>query len=359
MQRSKSIDTFAKCLRIVSGITFMLAFGAGLSPAGAQQRVTADEWRVYTDKFVEAEGRVVDNANKNITHSESQGYGLLLAYLAGQPADFARIWDFTRKELFVRDDGLAAWRWEPDKSPHISDFNNATDGDILIAYALARAGQDWGETDYMKAAAKITAGILAKTVVRHAGRTILLPGVDGFTAESRSDGPVVNPSYLIFEAFPVLAQLVPSPMWDGLKNDGLDLLRRAQFGPAKLPSEWVSLGGAPRPAKGFDAVFSYNAVRIPLYLVRAGLTEPSLLERVETGMADEAGEPSVIDLNSGKPLEPLADAGYRIIVDAIGCAVRGRPVRQANTRFEPTFYYPATLQLLTLAHLREAHPECL
>ena len=53
---------------------------------------------------------------------------------------FETIFTFTRVELLIRDDGLAAWRWDPAATPRVTDINNATDGDILIAYALGLAG---------------------------------------------------------------------------------------------------------------------------------------------------------------------------------------------------------------------------
>ena len=45
------------------------------------------EWQIYASTFVTADGRIVDNANGNVSHSEGQGYGLLLAALAD---DFER-----------------------------------------------------------------------------------------------------------------------------------------------------------------------------------------------------------------------------------------------------------------------------
>lgn len=338
---------------------FLLVGSSAMIGANPTPHIQEQEWRHYTAKFLEASGRIIDNANGNISHSEGQGYGMLLAYLADQPTDFHRIWTFTRTELLVRDDSLAAWRWEPDKSPHISDMNNATDGDILVAYALALAGRKWGKAEYLKSAARIATAVLSKTVRIYSGRTILLPGVDGFSSESRPDGPVVNPSYLILEAFPVLDDIVPSPFWDTLSNDGLDQIRLARFGPAQLPPEWLALGEGPKPAEGFDPIFSYNAIRIPLYLIRAGNTDKTLLERFRDGITRNHGEVSVVDLKTGNGLEALSDPGYRIIVEAINCVISGKRLQPETTQFAPVNYYPASLQLLTLAYLRGFHPDCL
>ncbi|MEK1927740.1 MAG: glycosyl hydrolase family 8, partial [Rhizobium giardinii] len=163
-------------------------------PAEAQQpMISTEAWQAYKTKFLDPGGRIIDDGNGNISHSEGQGYGLLLSVLAGSPADFELIWTFTRTELVLRNDGLAAWKWSPGAKPHVTDVNNATDGDILIAYALGLAGQQWGRRDYTAAGAAIASAILAKTVVEEGVRTLLLPGAMGFSAGDRRDGPVINP----------------------------------------------------------------------------------------------------------------------------------------------------------------------
>ena len=59
--------------------------GAGAAPTTREiiDRVSRawflGEWRAYLAKFVTPDGRVVDNANGGVSHSEGQGYGLLFA----------------------------------------------------------------------------------------------------------------------------------------------------------------------------------------------------------------------------------------------------------------------------------------
>ena len=329
------------------------------SPALAQQAmINAGAWSAYKAKFLDASGRIVDNGNGNISHSEGQGYGLLLAYLSASPADFEQIWYFTRTELLLRDDGLAVWKWDPNVKPHVTDTNNATDGDMLIAYALALAGTAWKRDDYILAASRMAQSLLAETVVRTDGRTLLMPGAEGFTAADRDDGPVVNPSYWIYEAIPVMAVLAPSDDWKKLSEDGVALLKTMQFGPRKLPAEWVSLRGQPRPAEGFDAEFAYNAIRIPLYLARGGVTDKALLTHLQQGMLQD-GLPTTIDLTTGRPKAVLSDPGYRIVNDVLACVIDGTKLPASALQFAPALYYPSTLQLLGLAYIGEKHPECL
>jgi endoglucanase len=107
------------------------AFSQSLSvqPLKVVGSLSAADWEAYRSRFVEDNGRVVDTANGNISHSEGQGYGLLLALAAADRRSFEQIWNFTFTELLIRDDGLAAWKWDPNGKPRVTDRNNASDGD--------------------------------------------------------------------------------------------------------------------------------------------------------------------------------------------------------------------------------------
>lgn len=89
---------------------------------------------------------------------------------------------------------------------------------MLIAYALALAGTAWKRNDYILAASRMAQALLAETVVHSSGHTLLLPGSEGFAATDREDGPVVNPSYWIYEAIPVMAALAPSDAWQNCRT---------------------------------------------------------------------------------------------------------------------------------------------
>jgi endoglucanase len=347
-----------RCIALIFvGVLTALTVGA---PAVAQQSlVDPGHWQEYKSRFLDRSGRIVDNGNGGISHSEGQGYGLLLAYLSGSSADFEQIWSFTKTELLLRDDGLAVWKWDPKSDPHVTDTNNATDGDILIAYALAMAGSAWNKKEYLASASDMANAVLKKTVVVAAGRTILLPGVQGFGAADRKDGPVINPSYWIFEALPVMKVLAPSDKWDRLKDEGLRLIDALQVGPKKLPPEWASLKSRPQPADGFEPQFSYNALRIPLYMMRAGINDPANLQRFLDNMGGVDGIATTVDLPSGHALEPLSDRGYQIINHIMACVLQGARLPQTDLQFAPELYYPSTLQLLGLALVKERHPDCL
>jgi len=342
-------------------ISTLTLFGllASSWPAAAQQgSLQASLWQTYKSRFLDASGRIVDNGNGGISHSEGQGYGLLLAFLASSPSDFEQIWSFTKTELLIRDDGLAAWKWEPTAQPHVTDVNNAADGDLLIAYALAMAGAAWDRQDYLASAASLARAILENLVVERGGRVLLLPAAAGFDAGERADGPVINPSYWIFEAFSIMAILAPSDQWPRLERDGLELLKTMKFGPRNLPAEWVSLARQPKPAEGFPVEFAYNAVRIPLYLLRAE-SEMGLVKRLQEGMTVDGGLPATINLDSGEAREQLEDPGYSFVNHVVACVTDGTLVPNAARELTSELYYPATLHLLGLSYLVEKHPSCL
>ncbi len=319
-------------------------------------------WRAWKGRFLAPEGRVIDDANGGVSHSEGQGYGLLLALAADDRETFRALWNWTRAHLYVRKDGLASWRWQPGPAPHVRDPNNATDGDLLVAWALAEAGEAWGDPAATAAARRIARAIFAETVVETRFGPTLLPGVTGFGAGARKDAPVVNPSYWVFPAFARLAQLTPDLDWRGVAASGERLLGESRFGPAGLPAEWVSLAGeTPRPADGFAPSFGYNAVRVPLYLA---WSEGGRRERLAPFMARWSGRPggdpamALVDLPSGRDLEPFADSGYRAIAATVACALEGTRFPDDLRGAEVDRYYPTTLRALALIAVNTRHPTC-
>ena len=84
-------------LAIVSLTLTTMASAQSLSvqPVKIAGTISSADWEAYRSRFVEDSGRVVDNANGNISHSEGQGYGLLLALAASDRRSFEQIWSFT------------------------------------------------------------------------------------------------------------------------------------------------------------------------------------------------------------------------------------------------------------------------
>lgn len=326
--------------------------------AGSASVILPTEWTDYLDSFVTEDGRVVDTGNNGISHSESQGYGLVLSVLADDRPSFERIWSFTKTQMLVRDDGLAAWRWDPAATPNLTDTNNATDGDILIAYGLALAGKAWGEEGFIATATSMARTIGSSMLVEIDGMQAILPGAEGFRESSGMRGPVLNPSYWVFEALPVLGDLDPEVNWNEVTEAGIELIRRARVTRSGLPPDWLVLdsSGQVQPAPDFPVEFGYNGVRIPLYLMRAGLN-PVLLDPFRQSVDAEGLHK--IDPVTGDKLEAITEPGYRLIGAAMECVAEGTLVPEELRIMQATSYYAATLQLLLLDYLRRNQPECM
>jgi endo-1,4-beta-D-glucanase Y len=248
-------------------------------PAPPQSSATeADlaEWHAFRTRFITAEGRVVDTANNDISHSEGQGYAMLMAEWANDRATFERLLAWTRGHLSRPRDALFAWRWSP--SPLLPrDSNSATDGDIVIGWALQRAAERWSVPAWRSQAEAIARDILRLTVREVAGRTVLLPGPYGF---EKLEHVVLNPSYYNTPGLRALARLVPSPAWAKLETDGQWLMTVARFGRWELPADWVELNrrsGTVTPAAEWAPRFSWDAIRVPLFQAWAGEGEAPAL----------------------------------------------------------------------------------
>ncbi len=340
-------------------LTILMAIWCSSSMAQNLKRaqIQPDDWQAYKARFVDERGRVIDDANGNISHSEGQGYGLLLSYLANSKPDFDLIWSFTRTEFLLRDDGLAVWKWDPNSKPHVTDSNNASDGDILIAYALSLAASGWGRNDLAATAETMIRTIGKANVIEHQGRLLLLPAVTGFSERDREDGPVINLSYWIFEAFSKFASIDKATDWNRLGKDGLSLIDVARAGPRSLPADWISARTVFKPAKGFPPEFGYNALRIPLYMMRAGITDRRQLGLLRHGMSP--GNVAIVDIPSGSVTETLNDPGYSNVPALIDCVLDKKKLPESVRSFRPTLYYPSTLHLLSLSFVHSQHPECL
>lgn len=311
------------------------------------------EYRAFNERFVQG-GRVVDTGNNNISHSEGQGWSLLLAEAHDDQPTFNRLLAWTLRELRRPGDALSSWRWAPNTPVPVADRNNAADGDIFIAWALLRAARRWQRPELAQRAEAICADLERLCVREVDGRTLLLPAVFGF---EHRDHLVVNPSYYAFPAFVDFAALRgPDSPWMRLHRDGLQLLREARFGRWQLPSDWVRVprgGGRVSPAIGWPPRFSYDAVRVPLYLAWGGLALEPAAQSAARFFA-EPGNPAWTEFQ-GDRLAPYALSGGQRAVARLVTAPGAARVALPSVR-EAQDYYAASLTLLSQLAMRERLP---
>jgi endoglucanase len=333
------------------GTTMLVVRSRATRSAGqpAPDTESAADWQAFVARFVTPEGRVVDTGNGGVTHSEGQGYGLLFAEHFDDRATFDSVLAWTRQGLRRPHDSLHAWRYRPNAAVPVDDLNNATDGDLLIALALLRAGQRWGSQAYTDLGCAIGADILANCVCAVGGATILLPAAFGFTHPGRV---IVNPSYYLFPALATLADYVPDPAWAAVQEDGLRLLRMGRFGRWRLPSDWLEIRAGSldtlTPAQGWPARFSWDAVRVPLNLIWGGLADEPAIAAAAAFWADPGpgGTPAWVDLDTGAFAPYVASRGVAAIAALTRAARSGVNAPALPHVADAEDYYAAALVLL-------------
>lgn len=343
----------------------MPALALAPASAGAQPRsymapsdLQRAEWFAFRDRFMLPEGRIIDTGNQNISHTEGQGWALMSAVRADDRASFNRILEWTVATLRRPQDELFAWRFRPGASNPVDDPNNATDGDLFIAWALLEAGERWGQRERTAQGVAIARDVL-RLLIRQAGPyAVLLPGARGF---ERTDHTVINPSYYAFPAIRALARAVPDPAWLRVAADGVTLMRQGRFGRWGLPPDWLAVSrmdGVLTLPGDWAPRFSYDAVRVPLYMAWVGMgREPGL-----TGPADFWTDPrhrhlpawTDLTTNSTSPYAASPGiAGVAALTMARRPAVAGRPARLVTPGTTvpamPDYYSGALSLLCTLA----------
>jgi endoglucanase len=333
-----------------------LALAALPQVAAAASGTSPDRrsWRLFKARYVTPEGRVVDTGNGGISHSEGQGYGLLLAVAADDRATFEAIWTWT--QLLRRGDELFAWRWDP-AAQAVTDPNIASDGEVLIAWALLRAAERWGEPAFERQALAILRALRGAALRSTDFGPVLLPGLEGF----EHDGALtLNLSYWVFPALAEMARR-DDPVWREVFQAGVLLIRAARFGEHALPSGWIDLEGTRvRPARGFPPQFGYNAIRIPLHLVwaaRAGALSTADAEELLAPMAawfaahaEAPPIPALVDVQSGAVSDyGLGPGGFAISLLARFGLDATRPVRLPPMEMATDYYQSALVLLSELA----------
>lgn len=230
------------------------------------------DWALFKQRFLLPEGRIIDTGHNSISHSEGQSVVMLLAAYYDDRVVFDNIWRWTQRNLQVRQDKLLAWHWSPDCG--LIDINNASDGDLFVAWALLRAHKKWKDPEYLADALEIIQDIRQNLMLETKRGIVLLPGMRGF---KKPEGIVINLSYWVFPALQEIAGVDSASEWQLLQQTGIKLIEEASFGRWGLPPDWILLNNKLAFPAEFLPRFSYDAVRIPLYLLWAKYETVKLL----------------------------------------------------------------------------------
>jgi len=325
-------------------------------------RLPSQDWVIFQENFISPEGRVIDTGNASVSHSEGQGYGLIIAEAYGDRQAFDRIWEWTQKNLQTRpDDKLLSWQWTPDgqNGGAVSDPNNASDGDLLVAWALVRAHRQWGDYKYQQAAAQILTDLAKLNVIDlQDDGLIFIPGTVGFAHDGIF---TLNLSYYVFPAFRELGEAFPSSPWQQLDKSGLALVTKASFGRYGLTPDWIQLAGTVVPAAPAVAVLPAETPATSPTPADAPPAEPTATpedsaqatppaseaapvpETLTLATPSAAEEPAVTPVHAAppSPAESLAQAGQV----------------EVSSKFPPDFGYNAVRIPLHIAWQDPRSPE--
>jgi len=307
---------------IFSGRTTVLILVLLVILSPAAKAVEPGSWSGFKERFITAEGRVIDRYQQKISHSEGQGYSMLLAVSFNDRKTFSQLWQWTREHLQVRrTDALCAWSWGKRANDELApiDYNNATDGDICIAWALLLAREQWKAPAYEDAGRRLLASISDHLLLERYGRTLVLPGYYGFTFP---DHLVLNPSYWVLPAFRVFGRADDPVLWNRVHEHSLQLLKQNAYGRWQLPPDWLQLSKngtalfADKPP-----LFGYEAIRILLWAAWDNSLDmvPGVLPLLD--LVTSSGKlPMTINLTNNQAADQEASAGFLAI--AAFCAER-------------------------------------
>ena len=316
--------------------------------------VGSADWSAYKQSFISSDGRVMDFFKDTMSHSEGQGYGMLLATMNDDRATFDQLLKWTTDNLQVRRDALLAWSWgkRPNGDWSVMDYNNASDGDILVAFALLKAADRWNHPPYREAAASIIRAIRTQLLVTLNDFQLIAPAHFGFNGTA---GNVFNTGYLILPAFAGFSQVDDEGFWKRILKDSQELLDKSFFSRLKLPADWVALeDGKVSVVCSRSPFFGYEAIRVPLYLAWNGDRERMALFSDYLKFVERAGYlPNRVNLIDGSVEVDEAPAGFYAIIGLCAERLGYGPLAQkliqeatAKVMREPKNYFSNTLYLL-------------
>ncbi|MCC5969272.1 MAG: glycosyl hydrolase family 5 [Pararhodobacter sp.] len=363
MKRRQFLTTASAGLALGAGVSTLTS---ALASAAAHARQPGlphplwPLWQAWRSAHLDFSGRVIDAPQRLASHSEGQGYGMVLASEFGDADAFRRMDDWTQANLAIRPDALLAWRWLPDIPQRVPDLNNASDGDLFYAWALLRGAERFNRPELRARATEIASDLVRKCVAARPdrpGTPVLLPAEQGFITR---EGIIFNPSYIMPLALRELASATGESRLEQVAQSGLDLM--ADLSRGGLVPDWLEItASGPRPAADFSFDTGYEALRVPLFLVWSGEAAHPALREMTAAMAQvPAGQAAtVIDSRSGEVLEMSTHQGYRAVAALTSCVSR-QGVGAPLPPFAPSQpYYPATLHLFALMVQSRFFPSCL
>lgn len=246
-------------------------------------------WESYANKFLDAQGRVIEHGAADRSTTEGQAYAMFFALVANDRPRFDKLVQWTEINMAQGDLTLhlPAWEWgkADDGSWRVLDANPAADADLWMAYALEEAGRLWHNERYSKLGSLIADRVAEQEIVPvPAVGVTLLPGAKGFHPDDKTW--YINPSYMPPQLLSYFAHRKPGSSWTRVA-DSLPYVAAAKTGwamdwmradgKAVLPSAAPAAAQENKPEAA--VVGSYDAIRVYLW---SGIADPHTSGAKET-----------------------------------------------------------------------------
>ncbi len=207
--------------------------------------------------------RVVNVGLNDATVSEGQGYGMLIAALAKDPATFRGLWQYAAHYL----DANGLMNWEISSTGSVIGATSATNGDETMAEGLLIAGAQWPGHGYHRAGVAMANAIYAHDLI--AGTLLIGPG-DGW-GSSNTD---IAPGYIAPYAYQMFAQATGNKGWTQVLSANEQwLASTGANGTTGLMPDWESTSGSavvPAGSQNSAQAHEYyaNAASNPIWLAQ-------------------------------------------------------------------------------------------
>ncbi len=324
-------------------------------------------WVAFRDKFIQADGRVIDFNADNHSTSEGQAYALFFALVANDRQSFERVLDWARANLAGGDltARLMAWHWgkKSDGSWGVLDANAASDADLWLSYTLYQAAHIWHDNK-LRSIAELLQARIEKELIIHVPEIgpVLLPGPQGFAL--KSGGWKLNPSYMPLQVLAGLQREAPKGPWKALARSTLAMMDAVT--PQFIVADWVAL----RPQQGFvldkevGVNGSYDAIRNYLWAGMLSAQDPlrnKLLARMKGMLAllEKNIVPHKLDASNGAQADGSGPLGFSaallpfLAANGATSALERQKVRISSGGGVPIIYYEQALALFAAGFLEQ------
>lgn len=266
-------------------------------------------WESYANKYLDAQGRVIDHGAEDRSTTEGEAYAMFFALVANDRARFDKLVEWTEVNMAQGDLTLhlPAWNWgkASDGSWKILDPNPAADADLWMAYSLCEAGRLWHDERYSKLGGIIADRVAEQEITKVPGvGVVLLPGAKGFHPDDKTW--FLNPSYMPPMLLSYFAHRKPKSEWGDIAQS-LPVVVASKGGYVMdwLKAEPASLTPSLHPAAAQEskpnttAGGSYEAIRVYLWMGIADQGTPGVRE----SLAKMSGMASYLQLHTTPPLK--------------------------------------------------------